>query len=157
MKHLFTFPPLLFFCLTFSILSACTGDEDGRSAKQDENYDLTQVSHHSEISQEPANAAKRKALKNEAVIGSRGVNTDKNLLIGIEVRQLDRIRLKKLEKQITTDLEKQYPDKNVQVSTDKKIYLELDKLESRLQKKDISKKELDKKYNQIKKLINDQA
>ncbi|QTM99233.1 hypothetical protein ERJ70_07915 [Sediminibacillus dalangtanensis] len=157
MKHIWkkaSLPALLLFFLS---VAGCANNEDGRSASSDPDYDLTQVSNKAEISQEIANQAKRSVLKKQEVIGARGVNTSDQLLVAIEVRQLDRFRLKKLEKRITSDLEKKFKDKKVTVSTDKKIYLELDELEGRLQTKDLSKKKLDQETNRIKKLISDQA
>ncbi|SDL80126.1 YhcN/YlaJ family sporulation lipoprotein [Sediminibacillus halophilus] len=147
-------PALLVFFLS---VAGCTDNEDGRSASSEPDYDLTQVSNKAEVSQEIANQAKRSVLKNEEVIGARGVNTSEQILVAIEVRQMDRFNLKKLEKRITSDLENKFKEKKVTVSTDKKIYLELDELESQLQTEDLSKKKLDQETNRIKKLISDQA
>ncbi|WP_026570543.1 MULTISPECIES: YhcN/YlaJ family sporulation lipoprotein [Sediminibacillus] len=147
-------PALLLISLS---VTGCANNEDGRSASDNPDYDLTQVSNKSEISQEIANQAKRTILKKQEVIGARAVNTSDQLLVAIEIRQMDRFRLKKLEKNITSDLEKKFKDKKVTVSTDKKIYLELDELESRLQTKDVSEQKLDKETNRIKKLISDEA
>ncbi|WP_053219856.1 YhcN/YlaJ family sporulation lipoprotein [Virgibacillus senegalensis] len=149
-----TMPVLL---LTLFSLAGCGNNNDGRSAGNDSNYDLTQVSNKADVSQEIANQAKRTLLKNKEVIGARGVNTSDQLLIAIEVRQMDRLRLKKLEKKFTTALQKKFKDKKVTVSTDKKIYLELDELEGQLQTEDVSKKKLQKQTDRIKKLISDQA
>jgi uncharacterized protein (DUF342 family) len=54
-------------------------------------------------------------------------------------------------------LEKAYPDHKILVSTDSKMYLELDRLEQKLQKDNTNMKNLKKDFNKIKSLMKEQT
>jgi hypothetical protein len=85
------------------------------------------------------------------------VNTDKELMAAIKVENFDRFRLKSIEKSVKSDLEKKYPDYKVFVSTDKKIFWELEKIEQRLKKNDMNKKNLKNDLNKLKSLMKEQT
>ncbi|MFC0270421.1 hypothetical protein ACFFIX_02970, partial [Metabacillus herbersteinensis] len=83
--------------------------------------------------------------------------TDKELLLAVKVDQFDRFRLKKIEKKVKSDLEKTYPDHKIEVSTDSKIFLELEQLEQKLQKDKTKMKTLKKEFDKIKSLMKEKA
>jgi len=62
------------------------------------------------------------------------VNIDKELSVAIKVENFNRFRLKSIEKSVKSDLEKTYPDHKVFVSSDKKMFWELEKIEQGLKK-----------------------
>ena len=85
------------------------------------------------------------------------VNTDKDILVAIKVKQFDRFQLKKIEKNIKTELEKQYPNYSILVSADQKMYFELVKLDEKIQKNTLSMKDLKKDTKKIKSLMKEQS
>ncbi|MFP3511503.1 hypothetical protein SB775_17995 [Peribacillus sp. SIMBA_075] len=54
-------------------------------------------------------------------------------------------------------MEKEYPDRKILVSTDLKMYLELDQLEQKIQKDNTKRKKLEKDFNKIKSLMKEQT
>ncbi|MEH7237181.1 YhcN/YlaJ family sporulation lipoprotein [Bacillus sp. JJ1562] len=118
---------------------------------------ITQINAKKTTNQYTANQAKELIIKRDDVTGVRGVNTDQDLLIAITVPQMDRFQLKSIEKNVKEGLKKKYPDYKIQVSTDQKIFLELDILERKLEKGKTGEKELKKELGNIKTLMKEEA
>ncbi|MEC0668076.1 YhcN/YlaJ family sporulation lipoprotein [Priestia flexa] len=146
----------LFLLTVIGFGSGCTGNQNP-FANNNDNANIVKVTANKPINQSVANQAKEKVIKKEEVSDVKAVNTDKELLLAIKVDQFDRFRLKKIEKEVKSDLEKTYPDYKVLVSTDQKMYLELRQLEQKLQKNHTNKKTLKKEFNTIKKLMKEKA
>ncbi|WBX79732.1 hypothetical protein PD280_19070 [Virgibacillus salarius] len=72
------------------------------------------------------------------------------MLIAIEIQHGKRFQLGKIREQLTKQMKKEFKNLKVELSTDKKIVMELEKLEKSIQSKSYSKKKLEKK---LKKLI----
>ncbi|MFX3675235.1 MAG: YhcN/YlaJ family sporulation lipoprotein [Paenisporosarcina sp.] len=136
----------------------CNGNQD-QNELTDANEDLnvSQVKISKPISQSVANQAKENVSKGEEISDVKAVNTDKELLVSLKVDQFNRFQLKKIEKNIKSDLEKKYPDYKILVSTDQKMYFELDKLEQKLKKNNLSMKKLKKDIKKIKSLMKEQS
>lgn len=137
--------------LILMVIGLCTGCNVSQG--QDANADLNTSQVSKPISQSVANQATENVSMEDAISGVKAVNTDKELLVAIKVKQFDRFQLKKVEKNIKSDLEKLYPDYSILVSADQKMYFELVKLEGKLQKNTLSMKDLEKDINKIKKLM----
>ncbi|NUJ16459.1 hypothetical protein FKN04_07585 [Bacillus glycinifermentans] len=103
--------------------------------------------------QSVANQAKKRLLKKEEVTEVRGANSKKDLVLAVQVEHMDRFRLKDIEKKSKEQLKKEFPGYSIEISTDQKIFWELDKLEKQLQHKNVSSKKLNKKLNKIKQLM----
>ncbi len=95
--------------------------------------------------------------KQKEVSNVKVVNSDKELFIAAEIKQMDRLRIKEIEKRLKKLTEDKYPNHNVTLSTDKKIFLELDKLEQEVNDTNISKKHLEKELKRIKNLSEEQT
>ncbi|KAB2495589.1 YhcN/YlaJ family sporulation lipoprotein [Priestia endophytica] len=146
----------LFLIVLFLFGSGCTGNQE-QSAKENQDTNIVKVHTNNPIGQSVANQVKEKTIKREEVTGVKAVNTDKELLVALKVKQFDRFQLKNIKKKVKSDLEKMYPDHKVFVSTDQKIYLELEQLEQKLQKDQPKKKILNKEFDEIKSLMKEQA
>ncbi|MEH6971420.1 YhcN/YlaJ family sporulation lipoprotein [Bacillus sp. JJ675] len=103
--------------------------------------------------QSVANQAKKRLLQKEEVTEVRGANSKKDLVLAVQVEHMDRFRLKDIEKKSKEQLKKEFPGYSIEISTDQKIFWELDKLEKQLQHKNVSSKKLNKKLNNIKQLM----
>ncbi|RAS75451.1 YhcN/YlaJ family sporulation lipoprotein [Priestia endophytica] len=146
----------LFLIVLSGFGSGCTGNQQ-KSAKENQDTHIVKVHTNNRIGQSVANQAKEKTIKREEVTGVKAVNTDKKLLIALKVDQFDRFQLKNIKKKVKSDLEKKYPGYKVFVSTDQKIYLELEQLEQKLQKDQPKKKILNKEFDEIESLMKEQA
>ncbi|MFC0271392.1 YhcN/YlaJ family sporulation lipoprotein [Metabacillus herbersteinensis] len=145
----------LFLIVIIGLVSGCAGNQNQFATTNDAN--IVKVHTSKPIDQSVANQAKEKVIKEEEISGVKAVNTDKELLLAVKVNQFDRFRLKKIEKKVKSDLEKAYPDHKIEVSTDSKMYLELEQLEQKLQKDKTNMKTLKKEFDKIKSLMKEKA
>ncbi|KKI90616.1 hypothetical protein WQ54_20365 [Bacillus sp. SA1-12] len=91
-------------------------------------------------------------MKQKEVSDVKVINSDKELFIAAQIKQMDRFRIKEIEKKLKKLAEDHFPNHHVTLSTDKKILLELSELEKQVNKTNISKKKLKKELNRIKSL-----
>ncbi|MEH7382981.1 YhcN/YlaJ family sporulation lipoprotein [Bacillus sp. JJ1533] len=124
---------------------------------KNQSTSITQITAKKSTNQSTANQAEELLIKRDDVTGVRGVNTNQELLIAITVPQIDRFQLKSIEKNVKEELKKKFPDYKIQVSTDQKIFLELDILERKLEKEKTGEKELKKELGKIKTLMKEEA
>ena len=145
--------------LILMVIGLCTGCNGNQDQDTDANEDLnvSQVKISKPISQSVANQATENVSMEDEISDVMAVNTDKELLVAIKVKQFDRFQLKKVEKNIKSNLEKLYPDYTILVSADQKMYFELVKLQGKLQKNTLSMKDLEKEIKKIKSLMKEQS
>ncbi|MFS0882051.1 MULTISPECIES: YhcN/YlaJ family sporulation lipoprotein [Bacillaceae] len=147
------------FLSILAVIGFGTGCNDNQNQLDEDNNHLgiSQVHTSKPIGQSVANRAKEKIITKEEISDVKAVNTDKELFVAIKVDNFDRFRLKKIEKSVKSDLEKMYPNHEIIVSTDKKMFWELEQLEQKLQKGNTDKKSLKKDFNKIKNLMKEQT
>lgn len=109
------------------------------------------------INQEEAETAKNLLLKKDEVKLVRAVQSSELLIAAVELEHWNTFQSKKLTKEMKKTLEKELKIKNIEVTTDHKIFIELEKLEEKLIKNDLSKKKLDKEMQKINKLMKEQT
>ncbi|WP_157800989.1 YhcN/YlaJ family sporulation lipoprotein [Bacillus solitudinis] len=139
MKRVFT----LFALIGITFLAG------GCQVGQDNNVGLLQVGEEATVPQTKADEAKQITLSMDEVIEVKGVQHDKDIYIVPRVKQFDRFRLNGIRKEAHDHIKKRYPEANVHVSTDKKIFMEFEKLEQQLIKNQISEKELKDKVKDL--------
>jgi len=146
---------LFFILILIGMGSGCNGNQN----QLDNNNDLSisQVHTSKPIDQSVANHAKEKIITKEEISDVKAVNTDNELLVAIKVGNFNRFRLKNIEKSVKSDLKKMYPDHKVFVSSDKKMFWELENIEQRLKKNDTNEKNLKKDLNKLKSLMKEQT
>nr|WP_042356673.1 YhcN/YlaJ family sporulation lipoprotein [Bacillus rubiinfantis] len=83
------------------------------------------------------------------------VKGKKNILVVYKVKHLQRFRMKKIEKNVTNSLEKQYPNENFTVSSDYKIFLEAVRLEEKIKTGEFPQKQAEKRLKEIVNMTND--
>ena len=79
----------------------------------------------------------------------KGENED---LVVYKVKHFQRFQMKKIEKEVNGTLEKRYPDENFVVSSDYKIFLEAYRLGEKMEDPNFSKKDAQKRLDEIIKL-----
>jgi ABC-type phosphate transport system auxiliary subunit len=136
--------------------SGCNGNLNQQVSENDD-MNIEYVHTSSPIDQTVANQSKEKVAKEEEISSVKAVNTDKELLLAVKVHQFDRFRLKSIKKKLKSDLEKMHSEYEIFVSTDQKIYLELEQLEQKLQKDHTQMKSLKKDFDKIKSLMKEKA
>jgi hypothetical protein len=145
-----------FFCLAL-LLTACGNEPQEQGQQGRDSPDITKISNEKLISQKPANEAKDILSDHEEITAIKAVNTKDSLFIAVEVEHHERFTMEQLEKKYKKEMKKHFKDLKIEFSTDKKIVLELDKLEQKINHNDISKKEIEKKFKQIVNLAKEQT
>jgi|GEM_PF-6035531 len=133
-----------------------TADPTDQQAN-DTPVELTNISTREDVDQQVANQAKEILKETDDLTAVKAVNTSDKLVVAIDIYHLQRLRLKKIEEKVNKQLEKEFPKSEVTLSTDKKVFLELDKLEIKLQSDSLSKDKLAKKLNKIIELSNEET
>ena len=141
---------ILHFILLLLLLAGC-GGQDSSTNPSNDHADFIQLStNEAPIEQQESNQAKALLGKQDGLTHVYAVNSDKKMIVAFEIEHLKRFQLKDYEKKITKQIKKEFPNMEVTISTDKKIVIEVDQLEQKMNSDSMSKKELDK---ELKKLI----
>jgi hypothetical protein len=112
------------------------------------------ITEHAVIAQDKSDHAKKIVLSMDEVVEIKGVNDNKGkIYLAPRVKHFDRIRLKGIRKKGYDSVKKQYPNAKVFVSTDQKIYMELEKLEKELKNKSISEQRLKKQLKKLEEMM----
>ncbi|MGG3928101.1 YhcN/YlaJ family sporulation lipoprotein [Metabacillus fastidiosus] len=148
MKHKYTARIIYIFFLVI-VMTGCSGMYKNEGANKP---NVTDVSFKNSHGQSGTEIMKQLLENEEEVKNVRAVNFDKELLIAAEIDHMDRFRLKEIEQKLREKVQKQYPDYKVIISTDKKIFLELEQLENKMRTENLSKKKVEKEMNRIKNL-----
>src|SRR5699024_11596552 len=113
-KHIIILAGCLF------MLAACTNKPINQNIKQQNNQglELNKINANSPVDQQSANRAKHILNKYEEIESVRTVNLDKKLHVGIQLKHHDRFNNNDIEKKITKELNKQFPDLKVSYTID---------------------------------------
>lgn len=107
------------------ILTGCTNN-----LNNEKKINVTKVTSKETLNdQSISNHVKELLVKEKEVRDVKAVNTDKEIIVDAAINHMDRFQLKDIEKRLTKMVEKENPNHKVTLSTDKKIFLELEKLE----------------------------
>ncbi|WP_174613076.1 hypothetical protein [Virgibacillus ihumii] len=136
-------------------LTSCSTVDN--SATQEDGINLSYITSNHNIDQHASNQAKEMLRKHDTITSIHAVNTDKKMLIAIEVHHRHRLRLSNIRKYLQKEMEKAFPDRKVEVSTDKKAVIELNRLEKAIDSNKISKKKLKKEINHLTNLMHEQT
>lgn len=147
----------LTLCIVLFSITGCNDSSISESEKSETNSHITKVVTKSETNQDISNQAKEMLQDYDDISSINAVNTDKELIIAFDVPQLDRLRLAKIRQRVSKDVKKEFDSYDVEVSTDKKIILELEKIEEKLQNNSLTKKELKKEVKRITRLAQEQT
>lgn len=123
------------------LLSGCGGADQVKPLSFEE---IEPVERQAEIDR-----AKEIVLEMEEVIDVKGVQFTHLLFLAPEVKQFDRMKLKHIRQDAFKRVKDEFPKSKVHVSTDKKIYMELEKLEEQLYNGDITAEDLKKKLMKL--------
>lgn len=112
---------MLFF--TLILLSGCSWNEirsyDGANGESEKAQELF--------------------TNDKRVVSAATIFHEDEVVAGISLKAFSRFKKDKIEKELKKELEKQYPDREVTISADSKIWMEANKLIDSDEKKDIDK------------------
>ncbi|GAA0613777.1 hypothetical protein GCM10009001_33770 [Virgibacillus siamensis] len=140
---------LILFLTSCSTMDNSTTQEDG--------INLSYITSNHTIDQHASNKAKEMLRKHNTITSIHAVNTDQKMLIAVEVHHRHRFRLANIRKDLQKEMVKAFPDKEVELSTDKKVVIELNRLEKSIDSNEMNKKKLKMEMNQLIKLMHEQT
>ncbi|RRN68658.1 hypothetical protein EI200_18975 [Peribacillus simplex] len=138
-------------------MTGCSANSSQTDSNKERGLNISKVHTNKPIDQTAANQAKNKLMNQDEVADVKAVNSNKELLVAIKVENFDRLRLKKIEKKSQTELEDMFPDYKVLVSTDQKMFIELEQLEQELEKDHTKMDSLNMDFKRIKALLNEKT
>ncbi|NEU31035.1 hypothetical protein GN156_09625 [bacterium LRH843] len=112
-----------------------------------------QLEDHSIVDQHYSDEAKKVILSMKEVTEVKGVNDENKIYLAPTVKHFDRFRLKEIRKAGHDSVKKRFPNATVHLSTDKKVFIELGKLEQQLKQKQISKKHFKEKLKKMEEMM----
>ncbi|MEY8350194.1 YhcN/YlaJ family sporulation lipoprotein [Bacillus cereus] len=147
----------LLFVLLLGLITGCTSHLDKevkqethkKTEKKEEEPRLTKVSMEQSFNQSISHDAKKKVLAMEEILEARAANSNTDLYIAVKPEHHERFQLKPLKTKIKKQLKKENPTFNIYVSTDRKIFMLLDKLENKIKKKEADKAYIKKQFKTI--------
>ncbi|WP_342430275.1 YhcN/YlaJ family sporulation lipoprotein [Neobacillus sp. FSL H8-0543] len=83
------------------------------------------------------------------------VEGNKETLVVYKVKHMQRFRMKKIEKDLNKMLEERFPKEDFVVSSDYKIFLEVIRLNERMEKGNVSDRKAEKRLNELVKMTTD--
>ncbi|RFU69230.1 sporulation protein [Peribacillus saganii] len=104
-----------------------------------------------------AEKLQKEVLKQPEIYDVAIIMGKKEVLVAYKVRHLQRFRMKKIEKNLTKKLEKQYPKEKFIVSSDYKIFIEAVDLNEKLKDPKYSRKKATDQFKSIIKLQKEQT
>ncbi|WP_242143874.1 MULTISPECIES: YhcN/YlaJ family sporulation lipoprotein [unclassified Bacillus cereus group] len=142
--------------LLFSVCTGCDNSPLDKKVKKEETKrqdkkegpELTKMSTES-FNQSISQGAKKMALSMGEIEQATAVNSNLDLYIAIKPEHHERFTLKSLRSKLKKRLSDEYPTFNVHVSTDRKIFMLLDELENKIQKKRVNKDKIKKQLKLI--------
>ncbi|WP_145524329.1 hypothetical protein [Virgibacillus sp. SK37] len=138
----------IFIIITCFILFGCQNNSPVKNTNNhDQKVEVKNISSSQMIDQEPSNEAKEILKKHNEVTGIKAANTDKDLIIAVEIEHNKRFQLKKIKKELTKEVKKHFKDFHVELTVDKKIFLELDELEKKIESDKIEPTKLNKEID----------
>ncbi len=150
----------ILFLVSIIILSACTNNMQKDPTFEptgNRDMELVKLSSKEVMDQNPSNRAKELLSKYTEISAVRAVNDKEELLVGVEVDHHERFSLDNIESELRKKIKENFSDLKVTLSTDQKILLELEKLESDIRDNKVSNDELKKKIQELKSLSQEET
>ncbi|RBW67391.1 YhcN/YlaJ family sporulation lipoprotein [Bacillus taeanensis] len=145
---------VIFFFLVLTLLVGCTANED---EKKNGSANLTNVSVQAKVDQTISEKAKEELAKMKEITEVRAINTEEELLVGFDVKQMKRLKIKSIEAKVEKKLKKLFPDHKIYVYSDRKILIEAEDIEAKVQDGSFDKKKLTKEIDTLKDLMKGQT
>lgn len=143
--------------LSLVVMMSLAGCMEQKTKEPDQKPSVTNVQSKTLVSQSPSVIAREEIKKRKDVSNVKAVNTEKELLVALEIEQFDRLHIKKTVKEVKSKLKKTFPNHKIEVTADSKIFLEIDKLQSKIEKNKLDTKSLKKEHKDLKKLMKEKA
>lgn len=137
------------------LLGACGNTVSESDPSKADNPSIIQTS--TNYQQEASKQAKELIADQHEFNEIIAVNSEDLIIIGVDPKHHDRFRLKELQKSLKDTVESSLTSHDIELSTDQKIILELRKLQGKITERTLSKEQLSKEVERIRKLSKEQT
>ncbi|HZH62941.1 MAG TPA: YhcN/YlaJ family sporulation lipoprotein [Metabacillus sp.] len=135
------------------IMMIASGCNTVNNSNKNNKTNITNVSYQQKKDVNTSADVEKLLMDEKEVHNAIAVSTDKKILIAVVINQMERFRIEEIEKRLKKMIEDEYPKHDVDLSTDKKIFLELEKLKRKInEQEDMSEKKIKKELKRIKSL-----
>ncbi|WP_349407335.1 YhcN/YlaJ family sporulation lipoprotein [Pseudalkalibacillus sp. SCS-8] len=110
-----------------------------------------------ELSTAESTSIEKEIKKMKGVSDLRFIHSKDKLLVAIKVTNMDRLQLDKIQKKVKKKMNSEYPEMDITVSADKKIFMKIEELEAKHAKKKMSERDIHKKIVSLIKLSKDEG
>lgn len=146
MKNAFTFLTLVCLAWTLCSCQAAGGKANQQAKTQSVRQTYGDISYKSHLSEQSAELAKSIKGVDDAV----AVVIDKDFSIALKVTGFDRFRLNRIKSEVTKKIKSSTSgDRIVHVTTDKKLFMNLQSLRSKLSEGNESSQKIQKEFKKI--------
>lgn len=135
------------------VCSACGSTSSKTPGK---NANIVPTKWEKPISQSPARQAEHIIKKKKGVTEVHAVNSKKDLMVAMKLKTFYRLSSQQMVDKFQKSLEKRFPDLKVQVSSDRKIFMEISSLQKQLKQGKVGSQGLDSKMKRIDKFMKEQ-
>ncbi|RSK26513.1 hypothetical protein EJF36_06365 [Bacillus sp. HMF5848] len=118
---------------------------------------LTFLLTYNQVQASPSDKAEQLVKSHEEVTKVVSYENDKHVLVAFRVKQFQKFFKKRIEKDIKKEIEEEFSDKDVLVSTDLKIFIEIERLNRLIEEEDVDEKKIEKQIKKITKLSKEQT
>jgi hypothetical protein len=129
--------------MTIMILSACN---------EEPQTDMKNTISTQELSHDESTSIEKSIVDMEEVDDVALIHSKDKLLVAIKVTTTDRFRLEEIQGIVKKKMEAEYPEMEVTISADKKIFMKITELERQNEKKKMTEREIHKKVISLIKL-----
>lgn len=144
---------LLLACFLILIFSGCKQSDDTKESQlsliKTTDPSPTVVNTNSDKKMDTLEKVRETVLSSPAIYDVAIVKKKKEILIAYKVKQLKRFQMKKIEKELKSQLKKKYPDNKFTISSDYKIFLEVVRLNEKIGNDTYDEKEAKKHFDEI--------
>lgn len=135
-------------CTAIILLTGC---------KEEPQFEMKNTIKTKELSTHESNTIEKEIQEMNGIEDIRVIHSKDKLLVAIKVTTVDRFRLEEIQKKVKKKMDSEYPEMDITVSPDKKIFMKINELENKHAKNQLSEREIHKKVVTLIKLSKDEG
>ncbi len=125
--------------------------------KDEPQTDMKKTISTQELSTNESTSIEKEVVEMNGVEDVEIIHSKDKLLVAIKVSNVDRFQLEDIQKKVKKKMDSEYPEMDVTVSPDKKIFMKIAELEDKHASKKMSERDIHKKVVSLIKLSKDEG
>jgi len=138
---------LLLFSPT--LLFGCSNDQ-AAEPQTNKQSNIQNISHTGGQEQEELEIEQTVRNQFDEIVELTSFSYNDEILMGIKVNQISQFNEQKIAKEVKSFIKREYPGKKATVSSDYKVFLEIDRLKEELINEDLKQTDIDKRFKEVK-------